>query len=126
MKFAKIVFWVAGIWGVLVLAPLYFLYGAIGREAPPPITHAQYFYGFVTLAMVWQFVFFVIATDPVRFRPMIGLSVLEKFGFLATLAVLALQGRLRVVEWTTGLPDAVWLALFLVAFLKTRPGYRQG
>jgi len=25
MKFAKVVFWIAGIWGVLVLTPLYFM-----------------------------------------------------------------------------------------------------
>jgi len=30
MKFAKIVFWVAGIYGVLVLAPLYFIFNTIG------------------------------------------------------------------------------------------------
>jgi hypothetical protein len=28
MKFAKIVFWIAGIWGVLVLTPLYFMFDA--------------------------------------------------------------------------------------------------
>jgi hypothetical protein len=39
MKFAKAVFWVAGIWGGLVLTPLYFLYDVIGKQDPPPITH---------------------------------------------------------------------------------------
>ena len=34
MKFAKIVFWVAGIWGVLVLAPLYFIFDLIGQKDP--------------------------------------------------------------------------------------------
>jgi hypothetical protein len=36
MKFAKIIFWIAGIWGVLVLAPLYFMFNLIGRQDPPP------------------------------------------------------------------------------------------
>ena len=31
MKFAKVVFWVAGIWGVLVITPLYFLFDVIGQ-----------------------------------------------------------------------------------------------
>jgi hypothetical protein len=44
MKFAKIVFWIAAIWGILVLTPLYFLYDTIGRQDPPPITHP----GFIT------------------------------------------------------------------------------
>jgi hypothetical protein len=36
MKFSKIVFWIAGIWGVLALAPLYFMFNTIGRLDPPP------------------------------------------------------------------------------------------
>jgi hypothetical protein len=31
MKFAKAVFWIAGIWGMLVLLPLYFMPGVIAR-----------------------------------------------------------------------------------------------
>ena len=39
MKFAKIIFWVATIWGILILTPLYFMFDLIGRQDPPPITH---------------------------------------------------------------------------------------
>ncbi len=39
MKFAKIVFLVAGIWGLLVITPLYFMFDLIGRKDPPAITH---------------------------------------------------------------------------------------
>jgi hypothetical protein len=51
MKFAKIVFLIAGIQGLLILAPLYFLERTIGRQAPPAITHPEYFYGFVGVAL---------------------------------------------------------------------------
>ena len=54
MKFAKIVFWVAGIWGLLVITPLYFMFALIGRNDPPPITHPGFFYGFVGVALAWQ------------------------------------------------------------------------
>ena len=37
MRFAKIVFWIAAIWGVLILTPLYFMFDLIGRNDPPPI-----------------------------------------------------------------------------------------
>ena len=47
MKFAKIIFWIAAIWGILVLTPLYFLFDTIGRQDPPPITHPGFYYGFV-------------------------------------------------------------------------------
>jgi len=46
MKFAKVVFWTAGIWGVLVLTPLFFIFDMIGRTDPPPITHPGFYYGF--------------------------------------------------------------------------------
>jgi hypothetical protein len=36
MKFAKIVFWAAGIWGVLVFAPLYFIFDLIGARIRRP------------------------------------------------------------------------------------------
>ena len=124
MRFAKIVFWIAGIWGVLVLTPLYFMFDAIGRDAPPAITHPQYFYGFVGVALVWQLVFFVIATDPVRFRPLIPLSLLEKLSFILAIAVLAGEGRLRATEWVAGIPDTGLLILFLIAWFKTNTGGR--
>ena len=47
MKFARIVFLVAGIYGLLVVAPQYFLEARIGRDTPPAITHPEFFYGFV-------------------------------------------------------------------------------
>jgi hypothetical protein len=51
MKFAKFVFWAAGIWGVLVIAPLFFILDVIGRNDPPPVTHPGFYYGFVTVGL---------------------------------------------------------------------------
>src|SRR5713226_2045099 len=67
MKFAKIIFWIAGVWGFLVITPLYFMFDLIGKNDPPPITHPGFFYGFVGLALVWQITFIFIARNPVRF-----------------------------------------------------------
>jgi hypothetical protein len=36
MRMARVVFAIAGLWGIAVLLPLYFRYEALGREAPPP------------------------------------------------------------------------------------------
>jgi hypothetical protein len=47
MKSAKIVFRIAGIWGLLIFTALYFLFDVIGRNDPPPITLPGFFYGFV-------------------------------------------------------------------------------
>jgi hypothetical protein len=118
MKFAKVVFWVAGAWGILILAPLYFIYDLIGRQDPPPITHPQFYYAFVGLGMVWQFVFFVIATDPARFRPMILMSVLEKLSYVLTVGVLYLRGLTTPARSVTAFPDAVLAVLFVLAYIK--------
>lgn len=120
MKFAKIVFWVAGVFGVLLLTPLYFMFDMAGRLDPPPITHPQFYYGFVGLALVWQFVYLAIATDPLRFRPMMILSTLAKGSYVGALLVLYLQDRVSPLQAATGVPDALLMVLFVAAFLKTR------
>lgn len=120
MKFAKIAFCIAGIWGVLVLTPLYFMFDLIGRQDPPPITHPAFYYGFVGTALAWQIAFFVIATDPVRFRPLMLAAMVEKFTYGAALLVLYLQHRLHPSDLTFGAVDLVLGILFVVAFVKTK------
>jgi hypothetical protein len=119
MKFAKIVFFVAAIWGVVVLTPLYFIFNMIGRQDPPPITHPAFYYGFVSVGLAFQVAFFVIGRDPVRLRPMMIPSVLEKFGYGATLLVLYLQNRLHLQNLALGGVDVLFGVLFITAFLKT-------
>lgn len=120
MKFARIVFWIAGVWGFMVLTPLYFLYDAIGRQTPPPLTHPGFYYGFVGLALVFQLVFFLIGSDPARYRPMMIPAILEKFVYGFTLIVLYLQGRISPKEMA-GLLDLILGVLFVIAYLRTRP-----
>jgi hypothetical protein len=47
MRIAKTVFTGAGVWGLLILAPLYFTFDLVGREYPPPIAHPDLYYGFI-------------------------------------------------------------------------------
>ena len=119
MKFAKIVFLVAGMWGVLILAPLYFMFDMIGRQDPPPITHPAFYYGFVGAGLAWQVAFLVISRDPVRLRPMFIPSVLEKFAYGTALIVLYLQNRLHGADVMFGSIDLLFGVLFLGAFFKT-------
>jgi hypothetical protein len=121
MKFSRIVFAIAGIWGILVLTPLYFMFDLIGRQDPPPITHPAFYYGFVSVGLVFQSVFLVIAKDPVRLRPMMIPSVIEKFGYAVTLVVLYMQSRLHLADLALGGVDALFGVLFLAAFFKLRP-----
>jgi hypothetical protein len=120
MKFAKIVFRIAGVWGILVLTPLFFLPDEINRRFPPPITHPQYYYGFVALAWVFQLIFFVIATDPIRFRPLVIPAILEKAGFVLTCVVLLLRGKITSGEASGAAADLLLGILFICAFFTTR------
>jgi len=119
MKFAKIVFWIAGIWGVLVITPLYFLFGVIGRQDPPPITHPGFYYGFVGAALAWQLAFFFIAKDPVRFRPLMIPSIFEKFSFGIAVVILVLQNRMHPTDLGLGCVDLLLGLFFIAAYFKT-------
>ena len=118
MKFAKIVFWSAGIWGVLVLTPLYFMFDLISRQDPPPITHPAFYYGFAGAGLAWQIAFLMIATNPVRFRPIMIACVVEKFTYAAALIVLYLQNRLHPSDLTFGVVDLLFGVLFVVVFFR--------
>jgi hypothetical protein len=120
VKFAKFVFWIAGIWGMLVLTPLFFLFDLIGRKDPPAITHPGFYYGFVMVALTWQIAFMFIATDPVRFRTMMIPAMLEKFTYVVTVLVLYLQGRMHGSDLVLDSGDLVMGILFVIAYLKTK------
>jgi hypothetical protein len=124
MRFAKTVFWVAAIWGFLVLTPLYFMFDLIGSKDPPPITHPAFYYGFIGAGLAWQLAFLIIATNPTRFRPIIPAAVIEKFSYGIMLIVLHLQGRLHASDLTFAGTDLLLGVLFIVAFvkLKSEPG----
>jgi hypothetical protein len=119
MRFAKITFWIAGIWGVLMITPLYFIFDSISRNDPPPITHPGFYYGFAAVALAWQIAFFFIATDPARFRPLMIPSVLEKLGYGGTVAILVLQGRMHRADFVFGGADLLLALLFVIAYWKT-------
>ena len=121
MIFARRTFLIAGIYGLLALLPMYFLEGRIGRDAPPPITHPEFFYGFLGVAVAWQVAFLVIARDPVRFRPLMLPAVLEKASFGLPAIALWLGGRLAAPMLAAGLIDLALGILFVVAFLRTAP-----
>jgi len=119
MKFARVVFLVAGIYGLIVLLPQYFLEAKVGLDSPPPITHPEFYYGFIGVAVAWQVGFLILSTDPVRYRPLMLAGVLEKIGFPIAAAALYLQHRVAgVILFPAGL-DLILLVLFLVAYVKT-------
>ena len=126
MRFAKVVFWIAAIWGLLIIPPLYFLFDSIGRNNPPPITHPDFFYGFVGVTLAWQIAFAFIATDPVRFRPLMIPSIFEKLSYAIAVIVLVSQGRVHKPALFFAGVDALLGVLFVTGYFKTPARTPQG
>ena len=72
------------------------------------------------MALAWQIAFLVIGSNPTRFRALMIPGMLEKFGYVATLAVLYAQGRIAQVDALAAVPDGLLALLFIVAFVRTR------
>lgn len=119
MKFAKYTFLIAGIYGLLALLPQYFLEAKNGIDFPPPITHPEFFYGFIGVGSAWQIVFLMIAKNPARYRLIMIAGVLEKVSFGVPAIILFLSDRLAPLMLVAGLIDLVFGFFFIVAFLKT-------
>ena len=119
-KFASRVFLLAGIYGILVLAPQYLAESGAGLGLAEPIRNPEHFYGFVGLALVWQLVFILISRDVDRFRPLMLLAVLEKLAFGVPVLILYARDRVNTIVLAFGLVDLVLGVLFLAAFFSGR------
>jgi len=108
MKFARIVFSIAGALGLLAMIPMYLAPGSYR------------YYGSLGGIVAWQFAFFVIATDPIRYRWMMIPALMEKLFWVLALVVCYVQGRMTLAEVSGGtIPHGLLGVLFVIAFFKT-------
>lgn len=121
MKFAKRVYLIAGIYGLIVMLPQYFLENKNGRDFPPAITHPEYYYGFVGITVAWQVAFLVMSRDPIRYRPLMIPTMLEKASWAFAAIALFLLGKLSVPMFGAGLLDLTLGILFVMAYARTAP-----
>ena len=120
MAFAKWVFRIAGIYGVLVIAPLFFLEAQSGEGPMGPISRPEFYYGFAGVTLVFQFLFLLISADPARYRPIMLIAVMEKIAASAFI-FLYLMGRGDPQLAIGGAVDQVLAVLFLASYLRTKP-----
>ena len=119
MRFARIVFLIAGIYGLIVMTPQYFLEARIGRDNPPAITHPEFFYGFIGVTIAWQVLFLLLSRNPVRFRPVMIVAILEKAAFAIAIPILFFQHRVGVSTVVAASIDLILGVLFIVAYVRT-------
>ncbi|WP_425619348.1 hypothetical protein NA78x_003088 [Anatilimnocola sp. NA78] len=106
------------VWAPLPHAPV--VHGKAGRhQYTPAITHPEFFYGFLGVAIAWQLAFLVIARDPVRYRLMMLPAVVEKYSFGIACIVLFLQQRLNFMIVPFACIDLLLGTLFIVSYLRT-------
>jgi hypothetical protein len=122
VRFARWVFLIAGVVGLLEIVPLYVYEARLNRTQPPPITHPDFYYGFVGIALAWQVAFLIISRDPLRYRPLMPAVFLEKLLYPVAIFVLYLQGRVRPQMLAGSMLDVLWLILFVTVWIKLRPG----
>jgi len=118
MRLARYIFLAAGLYGIAVLAPQYFLADVVAEQSGP-INHPELFYGFIGVALSWQVLFLIIARDPVRFRLAMLAAILEKLAFGLPVLALYFQDRLPQPTLIFGAIDLLWGALFVIAFIRT-------
>lgn len=119
MTLATWIFRLAGIIGILIIAPFYFIETQIGLDMPPAITHPEYYYGFIGVTLAWQVGFLLIASDPLRYRPLMVAAMLEKGTYAAAMIALFALGRVPLMILGAGLMDMTFGILFVIAYWAT-------
>ncbi len=118
-RFARRAFTGAGIYGIVCLVPMYGVERVLGTMFPPPITHPEFFYGFAGVALAWQLAFLVIGRDPVRYRPLMLPSIVEKIGYGGVTVVLVISGRTAAGLLPTAIVDLLLAVLFAESYRRT-------
>jgi hypothetical protein len=120
MKAPRLIFTLAGLYGLLILTPFLFLERMIAEATPGGLTHPEYYYGFLGAALAMQLIYLTIGRDPARFRPLMPVCALAKLAFFVPVLILNLQERVPAVTLEFASVDALLAFAFLYAWRATR------
>ncbi len=115
MKFAKWVFMIGGIFGLLAMIPLYFIENRIA----PGLKYPEFYYGFIGINIIWQIVYIYISTNPSRSRPIMLFAFFVKILGVISIFWLILTGRTALWWYGIIMTDLIFAVLFLSAFRVT-------
>ena len=115
MRFARWVFRIAGIYGIMVMVPMLFMERQIARG----VAHPVFFYAWISVNLAWQILFLVLATAPSRYRPMMLVCVLQKATAVVAIPWLYVLGRVGGMWLGAAATDLGFAVLFFVAHYMT-------
>ena len=113
LRFARISFALAGVYGLAATLSLYF------RAPLSPDT--QWLHAFAGAAAATQLAYLLIASDPVRFRPVIPVGIVSKFSFAIPMTLLYARGAVGPDSFVFALIDYALAILFAVNFVLLKP-----
>ena len=119
MIFAKRVFFWSGVYGILLLLPMYFLEQKLGIDFPPATNHPEQYYAFIGVALAWQFAFLLIARDVRRYRAIMLPAIGEKFLSAGAAIWLFTLSRINVVTLAPFIVDLILGCLFVAGYLRS-------
>lgn len=123
MNFARRVFFWAGVYGILALLPMFFLEHKFGIEFPPATNRPEQYYGFIGVALAWQFAFLLIASDVKQYRPVMLPAIAEKFLVAGAAVWLFVLDRIDVLTLAPFLVDIVLGILFVASYILSSESY---
>jgi hypothetical protein len=116
MRFSRWIFRIAGIYGIVVMAPMLFM----ERQIAPAAAHPVFFYGWISVNLAWQILFLMLATAPSRYRPMMLVCVLQKATAVIAIPWLYVLGRVGGMWLGAAATDLGFAVLFIIAYRLTR------
>ena len=119
MTFAKWVFTLGGLFGLIMITPLFFLEGEMARMSGSAINQPENYYGFVGVTFAWQLVYLVIGRNPAPYRPIMLLGALGKLIFAGACWTLAYQGRTPIFTAVSASPAILLAILFVGAWFTS-------
>jgi len=116
---AKLIFRVAAILDILALTPILFFPNRIGNPVPRPLTEPEYFHGFLAYALIFALLFLVIASNPIRYRPVMWIAIVQKFVYpIAIFGLLSTHRAPPAKSFYAG-TEFLFALLFILALIKT-------
>jgi hypothetical protein len=86
------------------------------RQLAPAAAHPVFFYAWIGANLTWQILFLVLSTNPIRYRLMMLVCVLEKATAVVAIPWLYVVGRAGGIWVGAAVVDLVFAVLFVAAY----------